>query len=116
MALAEGGMSGRYVLVASGNQYLFNLKAGNSEQVLTSERYSTRQSALGGIAAVRKSALNNERYELRVAASGERYFVLHDANDQAIATSQMYSSALARDHGMIVVKTSAPGAPIEDQS
>ena len=35
-------MSGRFVLKASDEQYLFNLKAGNNEVVLTSERYTAR--------------------------------------------------------------------------
>jgi uncharacterized protein YegP (UPF0339 family) len=39
-------MNGRFVLKASGEQYLFNLKAGNNEAILTSERYTAKASAL----------------------------------------------------------------------
>lgn len=46
-------MSGRFVMKASDDQYLFNLKAGNNEVILTSERYTAKASALNGIEAVR---------------------------------------------------------------
>src|SRR5262245_61535308 len=65
MTLTGGwSMSSRYVLVTSGDQFLFNLKAGNNEKILTSERYTSRASALGGIAAVRANAADDERYDL----------------------------------------------------
>lgn len=38
-------MHSRFVLRASGDQFLFNLKAGNNEVVLTSERYTAKSSA-----------------------------------------------------------------------
>lgn len=108
-------MSSRYVLIASGDQYLFNLKAGNNEKVLTSERYTTRASALNGIAAVRANAASDERYDLRVSTAGEPYFVLRSGNSEVIGTSEMYSSAAARARGSAAVKASAQ-APIDDQS
>jgi uncharacterized protein YegP (UPF0339 family) len=109
-------MSSRYVLVASGDQYLFNLKAGNNEKVLTSERYTTRASALVGIAAVRANALIDARYDLRMSRSDEPYFVLRGGNNEVIGTSEMYSSSSARDRGIAAVKTSAPQAPIDDEA
>jgi uncharacterized protein len=109
-------MSSRYVLVTSGDQYLFNLKAGNNEKILTSERYTTRASALGGISAVRANAAHDERYDLRLSVSGEPYFVLRGANNEVIGTSEMYSSASAREHGLAAVKSSAAQAPLDDQS
>lgn len=109
-------MSSRYVLVASGDQYLFNLKAGNNEKVLTSERYTTRASALNGIAAVRANAAHDERYDLRISRGGEPYFVLRSGNNEVIGTSEMYSSTAARARGIAAVKASAVQAPIDDQS
>jgi uncharacterized protein YegP (UPF0339 family) len=49
-------MNGRFVLKASDEQFLFNLKAGNNEVILTSERYTAKASAPGGIDAVRQCA------------------------------------------------------------
>lgn len=41
---------------SSDNQFMFNLKASNDEIIATSERYTTKQSALNGIESVRKNA------------------------------------------------------------
>lgn len=49
-------MAGKFVLKKSGDQFMFNLKAGNGEVVATSERYTTKQAALNGIASVKTSA------------------------------------------------------------
>lgn len=51
-------MSGYYELKRSGDQYMFNLKAGNHEVILTSERYTTKASAQDGIASVRQNSLD----------------------------------------------------------
>ena len=50
-------MSGYFVLKRSGTQFMFNLHAGNHEVILTSEQYTTKASAEGGIAAVQKLSL-----------------------------------------------------------
>jgi uncharacterized protein YegP (UPF0339 family) len=49
-------MAARFVLKKSGDQLHFNLKAGNHEVILTSERYTAKAGALGGIAAVKANA------------------------------------------------------------
>lgn len=49
-------MSGYYDLKRSGDQYMFNLKAANHEVILTSERYTSKASALEGIASVRQNS------------------------------------------------------------
>lgn len=51
-------MAGKFVLKKSGNQYMFNLKAGNGETIATSERYVTKQGALNGIQSVKDNAPN----------------------------------------------------------
>lgn len=37
-------------------QFMFNLKAGNGEVIATSESYTSKASALGGIESVKKNA------------------------------------------------------------
>jgi uncharacterized protein YegP (UPF0339 family) len=49
-------MAGKFVLKRSGDQYMFNLKAGNGEIIATSERYTTKDSALNGIQSVKDNA------------------------------------------------------------
>lgn len=43
---------------SSDRQYYFVLKGGNSEIIVTSETYTTKQSAKDGIAAVKRIAPN----------------------------------------------------------
>ena len=45
---------------SSDGQYMFNLRAPNHEVIATSERYTTKQAALNGIASVQKHAPTTE--------------------------------------------------------
>lgn len=49
-------MAGKFVLKKTGDQFMFNLKAGNGETIATSERYTTKQGALAGIESVKTNA------------------------------------------------------------
>ena len=90
---------------------MFNLKAGNHQVILTSERYVTKESAEAGIASVKVNAPLDERYQRKAAKSNEPYFVLVASNGQTIGRSEMYSSTEAMEGGIASVKTNAPGAP-----
>jgi uncharacterized protein YegP (UPF0339 family) len=57
-------MAARFVLkAAAGGQFMFNLKAGNNEVILTSELYTQKASAEAGIESVRKNAPDDARFE-----------------------------------------------------
>ena len=103
-------MTPYYHLKASGVQHMFNIKGGNHETVLTSERYLTKQGAQGGIASIKVNAPIDARYISRTSAGGAPYFVLKAANGEIIGTSEMYSTAAARDVGIAWVKMHAPTA------
>ena len=90
--------------------YYFNLKAVNAEIILTSETYTTKQSAETGIASVKENAPIDSRFEKKTSISGEPYFVLKAANGQVIGKSEMYSSEAARDNGIKAVQRDAPVA------
>lgn len=90
---------------------MFNLKAGNHEVILTSERYSTRAGAENGVASVKENAALDERYQRKMSKDNAPYFVLVAANGQTIGRSEMYSSTKAMEGGIASVKTNAPGAP-----
>ncbi|WP_430539317.1 YegP family protein [Luteibacter jiangsuensis] len=47
---------------------------------------------------------------------GRPYFVLKAANGEIVGTSESYSSSQAMEHGIAVVKTIAPNAPVVDES
>ncbi|MGE8687529.1 MAG: YegP family protein [Achromobacter sp.] len=109
-------MSGYYDLKRSGDQYMFNLKAGNNEVILTSERYTTKASAQDGIASVRQNSQVDARYQLKTASDGSPYFTLSAANGQAIGRSEMYSSTAARDKGVASVKANGPTTTVKDNT
>ena len=94
-------MPGAFELKQTNNgQFMFNLKAGNGEIILTSQTYKTKAAAEGGIAAVRANAPLDARYERRKATDGEHYFVLKAENDQVIGRSELYASASAVENGV----------------
>lgn len=110
-------MNAIFDLKRSADQFLFNLKAaGNSEILLTSERYTEKANAIGGIESIRQNAPIDERYDKRVSVAGEPYFVLKARNGEIIATSEMYASTSARDKGINAVKHHAPEATLRDRA
>lgn len=109
-------MAGYFELKMSGSQYMFNLKSGNHEVILTSERYASKQGAQGGIDSVKANAPHDSRYQRKVATNGSPYFVLVATNGETLGRSEMYSSTSAMENGIASVKGNAPGAPTKDQT
>ena len=98
------------IKAAAGSQFMFNLKAGNHEVILTSESYASKQGAEGGVASVKTNSPNDDRYERKTAKDNSPYFVLSAANGEPIGTSEMYSSISAMESGIGSVKANAAGA------
>lgn len=106
-------MSGIFELkLAKNGQYMFNLKAGNGQVILTSELYSGKAAAENGIESVRNNAPNDDRYERTENKNGEPYFKLKAANHQEIGRSEYYSSKAAMENGIESVKKNAPDAAV----
>ena len=108
-------MAGSFDLkkTASG-QFMFNLKAGNGQVILTSEQYKAKASAENGIKSVRMNSADDNRFDVRESSSGKPYFVLTATNGQVIGQSEMYSSASACSNGVASVKKNAPDAKVND--
>lgn len=102
------------IKAAAQSQFMFNLKSGNNEVILTSQTYSTKQSAQTGIESVKANAPTDARYERKVAADKSPYFVLKAGNGEVIGASEMYSSTGAMESGIAAVKANAPGAAVKD--
>jgi uncharacterized protein YegP (UPF0339 family) len=110
-------MSGWYEVSKSSNgQFRFVLKAANAETILTSELYTTRAAADGGIASVQTNSPLDERYEKKTTKDGHPYFNLKAANHQIIGSSESYSSDSACDKGIASVKTNGPTKVIKDKT
>ncbi|WFS62195.1 YegP family protein [Pseudodesulfovibrio thermohalotolerans] len=108
-------MAGKYERKqAKDEQWMFNLKAGNGEIILTSELYTTKGACDNGIASVQKNSPLDERYERKEAKNGKPYFVLKAGNHQVIGKSEMYSSKSAMENGINSVKTNGPSTNIVD--
>jgi uncharacterized protein YegP (UPF0339 family) len=110
-------MPGKFELRKSLNgQYHFKLKAWNGEPLLSSEMYNSKSGAENGIESVKKNAPIDARYDRKISASWQPYFVLKAANDEPIGTSVIYASAAARDKCIESVKLNAPNAHVLDMT
>lgn len=107
-------MAGYFELKPSGEQFMFNLKAGNHEVILTSERYASKQGAQGGIESVKKNAADDARYQRKTASNGSPFFVLTAANGEALGRSEMYASTASMEGGIASVKANATTASTKD--
>lgn len=110
-------MAGKYDLkISPSGKYMFNLKAGNSQVILSSELYESKSAAENGIASVQKNAADDTRYERKESKNGDPFFVLKAGNGQAIGKSEMYSSESAMENGIESVKTNGPTTDIADNT
>lgn len=98
---------------ASG-EYRFRLKAGNGENILASEGYSSRAGCENGIESVKKNSQEDERFEIMESANGKFYFHLLAGNGQVIGVSQMYASEESAENGIESVMRNALGAEVEE--
>ncbi len=91
---------------------MFNLKAGNGEVILTSERYKAKKDCENGIASVKKNSADDARFERKDAKDGQFYFTLTAVNKQVIGKSEMYKTTASREKGIASVKKNAPEAVV----
>ena len=68
------------------------------------------------IKSVMENAANIDRFDSKVAKSGQFYFNLKASNGQVIGKSEMYESKASCENGIASVKKNAPGATIDDKS
>lgn len=101
---------------SSDNQYYFNLWAVNGRIILTSERYTTKQNCLNGIASCKRNSPYDSNYQRLTSVNGQYYFNLRAGNYEVIGKSEMYNTSAARDNGIDAVKRDGPIASIEDNS
>jgi uncharacterized protein YegP (UPF0339 family) len=109
-------MTGRFVVKASGDRFIFNLQAGHDEIILTSEPYTAKARALHGIRSLRRNAVRDESYQRLVSSSGQPYFVVRGINDEVLGTSEPYPSSFALEGGIAAVRVNAPEAALEDRA
>ncbi len=110
-------MTGYFELKNSGSgTFMFNLKAGNHEIILTSQTYQAKASAEEGIASVQENSAADDRYERKTSKAGEPYFLLKAGNGQIIGNSEMYSTTSAMEGGVASVKANGISKSVKDLS
>jgi uncharacterized protein YegP (UPF0339 family) len=108
-------MKGYYQLKkTSGGQFHFTLSAGNHEIILSSQPYTEKSAAEGGIESTRTNGTHDARYVRKLSAAGEPYFLLKAANGQIIGTSEMYGSEASRDNGIHSVVHNCTSSIVKD--
>ena len=79
---------------------MWNLKAGNGEVILSSQKYKSKASAKKGIASVAKNCGTDGRFERKVSKNKKPFFVLKALNGQIIGKSELYESERSRENGI----------------
>ena len=106
---------GKFVITTRKNgEFQFSLKAGNGQEILASEGYTTKAACLNGVESVRKNSQIDARFDRLESKNGKYYFNLKATNGQIIGTSEMYESTASRDNGIASVAKNALDSPIED--
>lgn len=95
-------------------RFLFNLKAGNGETILTSGLFDDKAAASKGIATVIASARNDSQFERKIATNKQPYFVLNAATGEFLAKSETYSSSSSMENGIKSVIKNASEATLKD--
>ena len=127
------------VLCDAVGRFRFHLKAANGQIIAVSQSYGTKESALKGIASIKKNApiakttdfttggtmpesthragiVQDTVFEIQCNAPDKFRFHLKAANGEIIAVSQSYLSKQSAENGITSVKTNAPMAKIIDQT
>ena len=76
---------GKFVIkTQKDGQFVFRLLAGNGQEILRSEAYTTKPACLNGINSVKENATNDARYDKKESTNGKPYFNLKAGNGQVI--------------------------------
>ena len=120
-------------------RYRFHLKAGNGQIIAVSQSYGAKESALKGIASIKKNApianladftkaetmtesaqrggiVQDPVFEVQCNAPDKFRFHLKAANGEIITVSQSYKTKESAEKGIASVKKNAPNAKIIDQT
>ena len=108
-------MTGQFELKRTDRgRFMFNLKAGNGEIILTSGLYDSKPAASEGIAAVIATARDEAHFDRRTASNQKPYFVLQSAKGDFLAKSELYSSVASLENGIKSVMHNAALATLKD--
>ena len=108
---------GKFVIITrKDGQIQFSLKAGNGQEILGSEAYTTKAACMNGVNSVRKNSLEDSRFERLTSGTGKPYFKLKAANGRVIGTSELYESEASCEDGIASVKKNGPQGKLVDET
>lgn len=96
--------------------FMWNLKAGNGEIILSSQKYKSKASAKKGIASVMKNCGDDGRFERKISRNKKPFFVMKALNGQIIGKSELYESDRSCENGIKSVKKNGPDSKIKDNT
>ena len=106
---------GTFVISTRSNgEFQFRLKAGNGQEILASEGYTTKAACLNGVESVKKNSQEDARFDRLESKNGKFYFNLKATNGQIIGTSEMYESKASMENGIASVAKNAPEADVKE--
>ena len=91
---------------------VFQVESSKWSDNIDKSDYKSKQGAEKGVAAVKKSA-NENNFDYRTSQADQPYFVLKAANGEVIGTSQMYRRLAGCEKGARAVVNNAADAVIE---
>lgn len=113
--MKEKTMAGKFEIYKdAGGDFRWRLKAGNGENVLASQGYSSKDAAVKGAESVQTNCSDPACFKKDTTDSGKFRFNMVAKNHQVIGVSQMYDSESGRDNGIGAVARAAEGASFID--
>jgi uncharacterized protein len=101
--------TGYYQLIEGDDgAFMYTLRAGNHETILTSRVYWSRGAALDAVAALRLASQLPERFQRHLIDSSAAWFAVSGADGQWLAKSEAYGSRSGLNTGIASVQRNAP--------
>jgi uncharacterized protein len=88
----EAAAPGQIDVRASTSGWQFDLRAGNKNLLLSSEAYTTRTGAIGGVLSLLKNGVDPSRYVLVQLDSGKWGLQLNTGNGRVLGFTETYST------------------------
>ena len=106
-------MTGYYEITAvADSALLFHLRSAAGELLLTGDVRCSAADVMRAIEQTRLSAPMPTRYLRKNGADGGFWFLVHDANGETLAKSEIHSTAWSRNWALERVTQLAAGSPL----
>ena len=92
------------------DQFYVRLFASNGQNILSTEGYSSRETAKDAIDSIKTNAADKGQFEIKEAKNGEPYFVLKATNGNILGRSETYSSMANAENGIASVMRNSSSA------